>query len=165
MWSTVLLFSDDQYKKLLVVCQFDYSILLSCMLFSFVDLPKKKAWKIIDWFVSNIRPLDIGAGCFLVHACREEGSMARIPGLRISCTESTELCFCFCENVFSAQAFWFTQVAHIPGALFFDIDGIVDLTTDVRCFKIHLSFSFHLLFETLSWVNNQHKHPCMTCTC
>jgi thiosulfate/3-mercaptopyruvate sulfurtransferase len=42
------------------------------------------------------------------------------------------------------------QVAHIPGALFFDIDGIVDLTTDVRCFKIHLSFSFHLLFETLS---------------
>lgn len=43
MWSTVLLFSDDQYKKLLVVCQFDYSILLSCMLFSFVDLPKKKA--------------------------------------------------------------------------------------------------------------------------
>jgi hypothetical protein len=28
--------------------------------------------------------------------------------------------------------FPYAQVAHIPGGLFFDIDGIVDRTTDVR---------------------------------
>ena len=28
----------------------------------------------------------------------------------------------------------FQQVAHIPGALFFDVDGISDRATNVRCF-------------------------------
>lgn len=36
------------------------------------------------------------------------------------------------EIIVGAKVFWYPQVAHIPGALFFDLDGIVDRTTDVR---------------------------------
>jgi 3-mercaptopyruvate sulfurtransferase SseA len=42
-----------------------------------------------------------------------------------------------------AEVLWYAQVAHIPGALFFDIDGIVDRTTDVRKrFQLLIIFSF-----------------------
>ncbi|PWZ12491.1 Thiosulfate/3-mercaptopyruvate sulfurtransferase 2 [Zea mays] len=36
------------------------------------------------------------------------------------------------EIIVGAKVFWYPQVAHIPGALFFDLDGIVDRTTDAR---------------------------------
>lgn len=41
--------------------------------------------------------------------------------------------------------FWDTmlllgQVAHIPGALFFDVDGISDQTTNVRCSILLVSY-------------------------
>ena len=73
----------------------------------------------------------LGIGCFLVHATREQGPMARIPGffldqLHVRCSSP------FVAMFLPAKIFAYDQVAHIPGALFFDIDGIVNRATDVR---------------------------------
>jgi len=49
-------------------------------------------------------------------------------------------------------------VAHIPGALFFDLDGIVDLTIDVRNvsgYTLHPHFFFIILVE----VDKQQRFP------
>ena len=98
--------------------------------------------------------LVLGFGIWILPGTCQQRTGIHGKNIRFSASAVTCLIFLF-DTIVGAKVFLYLQVAHIPGALFFDLDGIVDQTTDVRNVSGYtLHPHFFLLFQ-LKQINNK----------